>query len=114
MKTIIGIALGVVLAFIIFVLIKNENTYRNHTKITNAIYCHNVINISDGQCDNVIDYSVKEKYDKTMKRWWDFSYTRIVPEDILKRIEPYIGLDPETVSYEIKYKLEHSIDLNDI
>lgn len=114
MEIIIGIVFCAALAVMIFVLIKNENTYRNHMKITNAIFCHNIINISDGQYDNVIDFSVEEDYDKTMKRWWDFSYTHIVPEDILKSIEPYMGLDPKTVNDEILYKLGHYIDLNDI
>lgn len=73
----------------IVILFKNENTYKQHTKILEAISAwwevtHNT--------SKAIEYMQSlEKYSKTLYRLWDWGCRRIVPKDVYDEIKPYIG-----------------------
>lgn len=80
-----------VLAMIICKILdlKNENTYKNITKINYAIYRYQIDCITNN-VESIIDYSDMEDYDKTFWRLWDWGYTRILPKDKFEIIQPYI------------------------
>ena len=82
-----------VLALLVCVLalIKNENTYRNQTLICAAIALHHLDMIDAGHFGEYeVDFSDEEPYIDTLKRWWDWGYTRILPPEKFEIIKPYI------------------------
>lgn len=82
--------LGVIIVLLIVALVKNEVTYRNRLKILNAIFLYDLDQIDLGICDFPDLVSEMESYDKTLWRWWDWGYTRILPERYFLLIEPFI------------------------
>jgi hypothetical protein len=68
-------------------LIKNQRTYNMHHVISDAIYAHHR---SVPGFNYEVDYGDMESYDRTLLRWYDWSYYHILPEDKFKIIEPYI------------------------
>lgn len=72
----------------IYIMFKNENTYRNRCIIAYAIseymYANKIVSGS------MIKYSDMESYNKTLLRLWDWSYKRILPRRKYRLIEPYI------------------------
>lgn len=77
-----------VIVFCIFMLIKNEITYRNHNKTINAIdaHWHESHNFSEFMrlMDNM------ESYRTTLFRLWDFGCENILPKEDYEIIKPYI------------------------
>lgn len=71
---------------LIFLLIKNANTFNNHIKIVKGIYNYRINYIYPE-----VDYDDMEDYDKTLWRLWDWSYKRILPKEKFEIIKPYIG-----------------------
>lgn len=79
------IALGV------FLMVRNHATFRNHEIITDAIYAYKSYQIKHGNYSNFeVDYKDIEHYNKTFMRMWDWGYTRILPHEKFKIIEPFI------------------------
>lgn len=72
-----------------FFLIKNQNTYNQHMKISNAIHRYNLYCIHNRICSEV-DYEDEEDYDKTFLRIFDWGYENILPKEKLKIIKGYI------------------------
>lgn len=74
----------------IFMLIKTTNTYKKRIIIINAIaaYMQHCINLR--VYDYAVTYDDMEDYDSTDYRIWDWGYTRILPPDKFKIIEPFI------------------------
>ena len=77
-----------VFVFLVFLLIKNEITFRNQKKIIEAIYLY--------YCDTR-DFSNAElllanieSYHKTLWRLWDFGCKNILPKDDYELIKPCI------------------------
>lgn len=70
--------------------IKNNNTYRNHMIIADAIhsYIRHCIYIN---AIPLVDYMDEEPYEKTLFRIWDWGYTRILPPEKFEIIRPFIG-----------------------
>ena len=86
--------------FIIFVLLlglfvccyylcKNTTTLKNHLTIVYAIdrYLHYCI---DNDIEPLVYFCDMESYSKTLYRWWDWGYMRILPYDKYNVIEPFI------------------------
>ena len=79
-----------VVSILIFVLIKNSNTYKNRKIILNAIYQYKV----DCAIKNIsfnVDYNDMESYNMTIFRFWDFGYKNILPKEKFEIIKKYIG-----------------------
>lgn len=71
----------------IFFLIKNDNTYKNHVIIVDAIYEYCI----EKNVDFALFYNMyMEDYDDTLNRFWDWGYTRILPPEQFELIKPYI------------------------
>ena len=87
------------LLFILFMatlFAKNNRTSQTRSLIIKAIHDYNVCQILNDPLEDLIDYDVMEGYDKTLWRLWDWGYENIVPSDVLKEIEPFIGREETT------------------
>ena len=79
-----------------YFLLKNKVTIKNHFIIINAIgryldYC------IDNDIEPLVYFYDMEFYDKTLYRWCDWGYIRILPYDKYEVIEPFI--DERSVTY---------------
>ena len=83
------ILLVIVIIYVIAFDYKNENTYKNVTKISKAIYDYRVDCILNKR-QKLVDYKDMEDYDKTFWRFWNWGYTRILSKDKFEIIKPYI------------------------
>lgn len=90
----IGLAM---VAFGIFMLIKNENTFRCQMLITEAIGLYQRDKIAKHEFDYDVEFYDEEPYDKTLWRLWDWGYTRILPPEKFEIIKPYIPKAMEDV-----------------
>ena len=84
------IIICVTLVYAVYMIIKNEFVYRNRMKIINAIYAYNMDHISANDYISCISCDVMETYNETERRFWDWGYEHIVPENIYERIKEYI------------------------
>ena len=85
----IYISIFILIAMIILHF-KNNNTYKNHMIILNAIAKHNYAAMLEDQCNSCIDYGCIESYYKTLFNLFDWGYKNLVPRDVYNRIEPFI------------------------
>ena len=83
------IACIVVCCIGLFMLFKNENTFRNMEKIIDAIYIYQLKCLTDSS-STAVDYYDMRSYGHVLFRFWDFGYKHILPEEKFKLIEPYI------------------------
>ena len=83
----IGIAL--ILSYAILAILKSNNTYKNRRIILDAIHLYSMDCLKNNRCAD-ISYTDMEEYDTTLYRWWDWGYTRILPEYKFDLIKPYI------------------------
>ena len=92
MGWIIGLISFVVIIFLPFLLIKNENACKNQLIIADAIYDYGVEMITEGcsYADLAVDFDDMESYRKTLFRLWDWGYKRILPPDKFEFVKPYI------------------------
>ena len=72
-----------------YFLVKNRVTLKNHYIIIHAIgryldYC------IDNDIEPLVYFYDMELYNKTLYRWWDWGYIRILPYDKYDVIEPFI------------------------
>jgi len=79
-----------ILIAMVILYFKNNNTYKNHIILLNAIAEHNRAAILEDQCDKCISYECIESYNKTLFNLFDWGYKNLVPRDVYKRIEPFI------------------------
>lgn len=85
------IAFLLVTILCLILLLKNENTYKQHEIILTAIYNYRIDLHSKGiHYDFRVDYDDTEPYDKTFYRWWDWGYSNILPPDKFEILKPYI------------------------
>ena len=91
---IIGLAVsGTVVIYSNIALVKNEVTYRNRIIILEAIQRYHAHLFKEGlfeQADLMVTHMDMECYDDTLKRFWDWGYTRILPPEKFELIKPYI------------------------
>lgn len=85
----IFISIFILIAMVIL-LLKNNNTYKNHIILLNAIAEHNSAAMLEDQYDKRISYECIESYYKTLFNLFDWGYKNLVPRDVYKRIEPFI------------------------
>ena len=81
-----------VIIFCAIATVKNINTFNCHDAISEAIYKYKIACIEGCDWDalHLVEYIDMEDYDKTFLRFWDWGYTRILPQDKFKIIKPYI------------------------
>ena len=92
-KILIGVIIIIyisVITFLMFLLARNNLTYKNRIKISNAIYKYNIDMIAQNKYDNILNYGCLESYDETLHRLWDFGCENIVPKDVYELIKDYI------------------------
>ena len=77
-----------ILGLIIYLLIKNFNTFNMRCKISRAICEYRINNGIRYNC--YIDYDCMETYGKTLLRLWDWGYKRIVNKYVYDEIKQYI------------------------
>lgn len=77
-------------AFWVVMVIKTLVTGRQHKRILTAIYRHNLLMIHRGRSEYMLSYDCVEEFDSTLFRLWDWGYKRIVPPEVLERINLYI------------------------
>lgn len=88
---IVLIILWIGLAISLYMLDKNSNTYKQHMKIITAIREYSYDHVDEITNKDIVKmFNSKEDYGKTLFRFWDWGYTRIVPKDVLEKIQPYI------------------------
>lgn len=83
------IACIVVCCIGLFMLFKNENTFRNMEKIIDAIYIYQLKCLTDSS-STAVDYYDMRSYGHVLFRFWDFGYKHILQEEKFKLIEAYI------------------------
>lgn len=77
------------LIFAILAWAKNENAYRNRMKILDAVHDYG------SECiwmhkPILADFDDMEPFERTLLRFWDWGYTRILPTEKFEIIKPYI------------------------
>lgn len=90
--SIIWVCACVLILVCMFVIWKNENTFKNRAKIIEAIYYFEVDMTQKGDYESLrkVDCLDMEDYNDTLNRFWDWGYTRILPKDKYEIIKPYI------------------------
>ena len=84
------IILVFMLMFCVYMFFKNENTYRQHKNLADAIFAYGVDCIrNDREWDHML-YESMEPYEATLFRLWDWGYTRILPPEKFELIKDYI------------------------
>lgn len=73
----------------IYMLIKNDNTFRVHMKITYAIYAYRMDCIKK-KMQYTVDHSDVEEYETTLNRFWYWGYAKLLPKEKFELIKPYI------------------------
>lgn len=88
--SIVALVIFILALFLCLVsLAKNNNTFKNHTIIIDAIYKYKMDCISKMECARV-DYYDMEPYYETLKRVFDWGYKKILPPEKFEVIKPYI------------------------
>lgn len=80
----------IALLFLAVLMMKNDVTLDKRIKIIYAIRDYQVRCLYDGTSEEV-DWSDMESYDNTLWRLWDWGYTRILPKEKYKIVEPFIA-----------------------
>lgn len=75
-----------------YFMIKNENAYYQHLVILNAIYEYGKNIIRNDGDPSLYEglYDRMEPYWKTLLRFWDWGYKRILPKESYEIIKDYI------------------------
>lgn len=75
--------------FAILAWAKSENAYQNQMKILNAILDYGSECIWSNK-PILVDFDEMESLTRTLFRFWDWGYTRILPTEKFEIIKPYI------------------------
>jgi hypothetical protein len=76
----------VLIALCVFFAVKTSNTYNNTITIINAIHAYRLEYLWNAQ----VDYKDMESFERTLFRFWDWGYKRILPKAQFELIKPYI------------------------
>lgn len=74
--------------FSVFLLVKNEVTFKNHERIIDAIDAFAEEN-NEYEIGIALMHSM-EDYNKTLWRWWDWGCKRILKKEDYELIKPYL------------------------
>ena len=85
-----GILFGLTLVLAVYMFLKNENTFRQHMIINDAIYQYGLDNIRNGRAFDLSMHFYMESYEATLFRLWDWGYTCILPPEKFELIKDYI------------------------
>lgn len=88
----------VLFIFVVFLLIKNENTYRMRMKVNNAIHRYRMFCIYNAP-DKTEDINIfdKEPYWKTLWRLWDWGDKRIVSAEKYELIKEFLAIEEREI-----------------
>lgn len=79
----------VAIAILLYWVAHDNRALKMHDIIMRVIIDYHQACIQHGATFNV-DFSDMEDYDKTCRRWWDWSYKRILPKEKFELIKPYL------------------------
>ena len=89
---IVIIIYALILIVFILAIIKNENTFKQHMVVANAIHRFRLDHIKrDWLASLSVDFEDMEEYDSTFWRLWDWGYKNILPKEKYELIKDYIG-----------------------
>lgn len=74
----------------IFVVYRNDLTFKNRNIIIDAITRYRLSHILSSEMSEVC-FEDMENYSTTLLRLTDFGYTNILPKDKYELVKPYIG-----------------------
>ena len=74
---------------LIYMAFKNDRAIKMHNVILQAIRDHHTDCIKKRTTFSV-DFDDMEDFNKTLRRWWDWGYKRILPKEKLEIIEKFI------------------------
>ncbi len=74
--------------FCLFMIAKNENTYKQRLKIIKAEYGYNSERINNNDYE-ILDVEL-EPYNKTLYRLWDWGFKNIVDKESYEKIKDYL------------------------
>lgn len=82
----------ILLIFWLFIVIRIHVVFHKSDVIIEAIYQYKIHCIEKRMFSEMdsIRYSDMEKVGRTLLRFWDWGYTRILPKDKFEMIKPYI------------------------
>lgn len=86
------VILLITLIFCLYLMVRLPVVSQYHDVIIEAIYQYRIHCIEEhkiSELDNV-KHSDMEDISKTLFRFWDWDYTRILPKDKFEMIKPYI------------------------
>ena len=75
---------------VLLVMAKAINAGVNQIILADAIYAYQMECISEHK-EIFVTYDDKKSYTETVLRWWDWTYTQILPHGRYRIIKPYIG-----------------------
>ena len=78
-----------VFLFAVFMMIREEITFKNHSKIIKAIRGYQCVCRSTGR-KSMVDYDDMEAFDQTMERVYDWGCKKILPKDKFELIKPFL------------------------
>ena len=78
-----------VFVFAVFVMIREEISFKNHRKVIKAIRGYHAVCRSTGQ-KPMVDYDDMEEFDKTEKRVFDWGCKNILPKEKFELIKPFL------------------------
>ena len=89
------ISVEIMLFIDLFVFIRINVVYRNRCKIIDAIHDYGIYLLIDKDDQEAfiktkLIYDKMESYNKTMIRFWDFGYKRILPKQEFDKIKDFI------------------------
>ena len=86
------VILIIALIFCLFMMLRIPFVDHNHNAIIEAIYQYKINCIGKNKFFEMsqIEYSDMEDVGKTLFRFWDWGYTRILPKYKFEMIKPYI------------------------
>lgn len=88
----LGALIAAMLLICIFLILKNENTWKMQKMILDAIHKYNSYMIWNGELneDKLIEFDCMEDYNKTLLRLYDWGFKRIVSKDVYEKIKSYL------------------------
>lgn len=79
------------LVYLILLMFKNQNTYRQRKKIMDAIYAYNLRCCKEKRFNEVVSFDCMRSYESSLFDIFDWGNKRIVPEHVYNLISQYIA-----------------------
>lgn len=78
------------LVYLMLLMFKNQNTYRQREKIIDAVYAYNLQCIKEHRFSELISYDCMRDYNSSLLDIFDWGCRNILPECEYRLIKPFI------------------------